>query len=638
MKLKFLIVIVLLNFSSVFSQDDKTVTLTVSAQGATLSEAKQNALRDAIEQAFGTFISSNTEILDDELVKDEIVSVSNGNIQKFEILSEVQIENGEWSTTLKAVVSVTKLTSFCESKGISVEFKGSLFAFNVNQQILNEKNEIKAIEDVCQVIRNIADVSFDYSITASDPISLDASNSKWRIPMYISVYKNSNFDNIPKILYSTLKGISLSLEEAKNYVQLGKNVYPISIASNENDYGYILLRTDASIAQLLETLYYFNHSLQNFNISNGIAGWSIKDNPKNLKYIYDYGFRIFIKKINNGSDSRANCKASVFYTHCSPRFNCNVGMVKELREVRSGNCGFNPGGNPILDYKKWVTTKSIWNGNSYVNTTGIANLGDFQTAITTNRSNVGSWKTSERYFTNQFSFIKNLDNEILNNVSGVVISFIPYNYENSKKKKNINEDKELVRFYYEDIRSLEEINKISEYTVKAVNRSLNLYSSVSSTNNKNQKKSKVSNNNEVSNKSITNSSASNVFKIKIQKNRTNINIRKKPVDGVVISQVSGGELYTVTNESPTDTPIYLLNNDMVLTDFQTGIKIEKPKDFKLSNVRENTNNTYYAELININNTINKVHIEKNKVKIEYNRWYYLEELKGWIYSIFCEKM
>lgn len=524
------IIILLANVS--FSQEDKTVTLTVSGQGKTQDEAKQNALRNAIEQAFGTFISSNTEILNDELVKDEIVSVSNGNIQMFEILSEVQIENGEWSTTLKSVVSVTKLTSFCESKGISVEFKGSLFAFNVNQQILNEKNEIKAIEDVCQVIRNIADVSFDYSITASDPISLDASNSKWRIPMYISVYKNSNFDNIPKILYSTLKGISLSLEEAKNYVQLGKNVYPISIASNENDYSYILLRTDASISRLTEMLYYFNHSLQNFNISDGIAEWSIKDKPENLKYIYDYGFRLFIKKINNGVDNGAYCKASVFYTHCSPRFNCNVGMVKELEEVNRGNCGFNPGTNPVLDYKNWGTTGRYGTSNVELNS------------------------RKEHYFTNQFSFVKNLQNEMLNNVSGLVISFIPfynntpiskdkeyqelassieveeglvlkvnglrykysaeqlkeifisivenpdmtlekwlsqqyftlssksmddltrrYNEFNSiyktnfkkykvMKNKELEENsKEIVRYYYDDIKTLEEINKISEYKV-----------------------------------------------------------------------------------------------------------------------------------------------------------------------------
>ena len=34
-----------------------------------------------------------------------------------------------------------------------------------------------------------------------------------------------------------------------------------------------------------------------------------------------------------------------------------------------------------------------------------------------------------------------------------------------KKKNNINEDKELVRFYYEDIRNIDEINKISEYKI-----------------------------------------------------------------------------------------------------------------------------------------------------------------------------
>ena len=460
----FLIIALAINFCT-YSQNDKTVTLTVSSQGQTISEAKQNALRDAIEQAFGTFISSNTEILNDELVKDEIVSVSNGNIQDYQVISEVELPNGFYATTLKATVSITKLTSFAKSKGAKIEFKGGLFAFNFNQQILNEKNEIKAIENVCQVIRNIADVSFDYSITASDPISLYASNSKWRIPMYISVYKNSNFDNIPKILYSTLKGISLSLEEAKNYVQLGKNVYPISIASNKNDYSHILLRTDASISRLLEMLYYFNHSVQNFKISNGIGEWTIKDKPNNLKYIYDYGFRIFIKKINNGRDSNAYCKASVFYTHCSPRFNCNVGMVKELDEVEDGNCGF----NPVLDYKNWSSTIRFWNGTSYVNKTGIANIEDFQTALKTNHSRFGSYTTGERYFTNQFSFIKNLDNKMLNSVPGVVISFIPYYYENSKKRKkkknNINEDKELVRFYYEDIRNIDEINKISEYKI-----------------------------------------------------------------------------------------------------------------------------------------------------------------------------
>ena len=128
-----------------FAQEDKTVTLTVSAQGQTISEAKQNALRDAIEQAFGAFISSNTEILNDDLIKDEIVSVSNGNIQDYEVISELELPNGSYATTLIATVSVTKLTAFVESKGVVVDFKGSILAANIKQQMLNEQNEINAL-------------------------------------------------------------------------------------------------------------------------------------------------------------------------------------------------------------------------------------------------------------------------------------------------------------------------------------------------------------------------------------------------------------------------------------------------------------------------------------------------------------
>lgn len=136
--MKQLILIMSLALSiNAYAQDDKTVTLVVSGQGKTQDEAKQNALRSAIEQAFGTFISSKTEILNDNLVKDEIVSVANGNIQKFEIISEVQIPSGGYATSLKATVSVTKLTSFVESKGVVVEFKGSILAANVKQQMLN---------------------------------------------------------------------------------------------------------------------------------------------------------------------------------------------------------------------------------------------------------------------------------------------------------------------------------------------------------------------------------------------------------------------------------------------------------------------------------------------------------------------
>ena len=735
MKLKFLIVVILLNFSSVFSQEDKTVTLTVSAQGQTISEAKQNALRDAIEQAFGAFISSNTEILNDELVKDEIVSVSNGNIQDYDVISEVELPNGSYATTLKATVSVTKLTSFVESKGVSVEFKGGLFAFNVNQQMLNEKNEVKAIKDLCQVIKNIADTSFDYTITVSAPKSINNDNSKWKIPFYVSVFKNKNFDKLTQLLYETLKGLTLTNQELDDYRLIDKETYTVSIALSEIQYSQIFLRKKESITELLKVLYYFNHSLQNFKINNGIDEWQSKDYyTKGVELGFGDSEEIRKAKLDKttlavkkyyGDFSRDRRFGFQSISHVVENVYENEKddsqATKILRKLVGLKCIYD-GGFRIF-YNSSVSPISVFykSHNMLLDRHDVIYLDGYQASTENfkcypcipftealykfkvpNKTKSHHWNNQSLQSNVSVSFLKTFDND-----SDLVISFIAVNkidnsfhesfsrlyfrgkYEVSKG--DYQTKGELVRFYYEDIRTLDEIQNISEYTVKPIS----LYSSLSSTNYENKPKvSDKSNEASVVFKSThyvndpdgwTNfrdaprgkilkrldnklqckflssengwalvelkssekgyihstrlkSNSSKIFKIKIQKNRTNINIRKKPVNGVVVGQVSGGELYTVTDESPTDSPIYLLNNDMVLTDFKTGEKIDKPKDFKLNNVSEHINNTYYAELINTDKTINKVYIEKNKVKIEYNSWFYLEEIKGWIYSIFCEKM
>ena len=61
-KIAFLLLFLgVLNFQLLMAQEERMVSLTVSGQGKTLEEAKHSALRNAIEQAFGAFISSKTE-------------------------------------------------------------------------------------------------------------------------------------------------------------------------------------------------------------------------------------------------------------------------------------------------------------------------------------------------------------------------------------------------------------------------------------------------------------------------------------------------------------------------------------------------------------------------------------------------
>lgn len=49
------------------AEDD--IKLTVYGEGTDKEEATKNALRSAIEQSFGTFVSSNTQQINDELLK-----------------------------------------------------------------------------------------------------------------------------------------------------------------------------------------------------------------------------------------------------------------------------------------------------------------------------------------------------------------------------------------------------------------------------------------------------------------------------------------------------------------------------------------------------------------------------------------
>lgn len=228
--MKQLILIILLAFSiNAYTQDDKVVTLVVNGQGKTKDEAKQNALRSAIEQVFGAFVSSKTEILNDSLVKDEIVSVANGNIQQFNIISEVQIPNGDYTTSLKATVSVTKLTAFVESKGVIAEFKGNILAANVKQQILNEQNEIKSIENIVNTCKEILDLSCDFELVRGEPKQKNNDNNIWAVPVKINVLFNKNIEQFTQYFMNSLKGICMSSEEVKQYNKLGKKTYKIAL-------------------------------------------------------------------------------------------------------------------------------------------------------------------------------------------------------------------------------------------------------------------------------------------------------------------------------------------------------------------------------------------------------------------------
>ena len=178
------------------------VKLVASGEGMTETEAVHNALRSAIEQTYGVFVSANTDILNDDLVKDEVVTVSSGNIHSYKTLGCVELANGNKSVQVEAVVSVSSLVDFAKAKGATCEFAGAVFGANLKMVNLNKENAEKALEHLYEQLNAIASNMYDYELNVGEP-KVDGN-----IEITVLVKANENYKQFTDIVYNTLTSLS----------------------------------------------------------------------------------------------------------------------------------------------------------------------------------------------------------------------------------------------------------------------------------------------------------------------------------------------------------------------------------------------------------------------------------------------
>lgn len=227
------IALFVLNIFQMSAQNNDEVTLVVSADGTTKEEATKVALRSAIEQAYGTFVSANTTILNDELVKDEIVTISSGNIKKYEEVSNSLLPDGRTYVTIRATVSISKLVSYAQKKGATTEFAGAAFAMDIKMKELNKQNELIAIKHMEEKLNSISNL-FDFTLELETPEAItkdvrDETTNRYikKIVSYkirgkVGVFYNDNTELYINILFNTINALRLSEDEIKDYEQ--KNI------------------------------------------------------------------------------------------------------------------------------------------------------------------------------------------------------------------------------------------------------------------------------------------------------------------------------------------------------------------------------------------------------------------------------
>lgn len=196
--------------ATTFAQDE--VTLTVIGTGENEEKATLQALRSAIEQTFGAFVSANTTILNDEIVQDEIVSISTGNVTKYEKNAVVTLPNGHVSVSLNATIAINKLISYAQSKGAKAEFAGATYATNAKLLRLKIQSIEKAYEIMVQQMEQIAPEMFTFKLTLGEP---QRQSNQYAFDCVIEIFSNIASHNFRLLFLNTMKEFVLNENEIK---------------------------------------------------------------------------------------------------------------------------------------------------------------------------------------------------------------------------------------------------------------------------------------------------------------------------------------------------------------------------------------------------------------------------------------
>ena len=303
------IILIVLKFATInYAQtENKDVSITASGSGKTLEVAKQAALRSATEQAFGAFISSKTEMFNDQVVADQMASVSSGNIKSYEVLNQDQLPDGRWVVTLKTLVSVDKLTSFVKAKGIAIEINGGMFALNIKQQALNEQGEVESVVEMIGIMHELLQTSYDFALKNGSPKNLNNDNNSWEIPITIEAIANKNMNFTANYFIKTIQSLNLNKNDVETYKSLGKEVYPIAITHKAQTDTYYL-RNAYSMKAIYSLFGFWNFYTRLFTFkveSNSKKADGIQETNEALNALYG-GSLNTNKNIINGTDEVIN--------------------------------------------------------------------------------------------------------------------------------------------------------------------------------------------------------------------------------------------------------------------------------------------------------------------------------------------
>jgi len=128
---------------SVNAADTKQVE--VSGVGETLSAAKADAVRQAVEKVVKSYVSSDLIISNDDVIRDKVISYSNGFVEKVAVVNQSRRSDGLFEVKVIATVSTRKVIRKLEDENIAVTELESESMFAQATSSMNTENSFREL-------------------------------------------------------------------------------------------------------------------------------------------------------------------------------------------------------------------------------------------------------------------------------------------------------------------------------------------------------------------------------------------------------------------------------------------------------------------------------------------------------------
>lgn len=269
MKKVLLLIAVIFSTAAAFAQMSD-VTLTVIGTGATEEIATQNALRRALEEAYGAFLVSRTSIVMDELASDEIVVNTNGQVKELKQNAISTLPNGHISVSITATVSMQEIISYAQGKGCEVAFMGDAFVANLKMMQLKVDNATKTLKILTEQIEDLSEDLFSFELSmGSSPVLINIEDKEYYVfKGQLNVYSNYASHYFYNLLHNTLSALQLNTSERDFFNRTQLPISRFTIEYGDSYYDGIPIQPD--------TLAYYHKRIRN-SISSALHRVKIRE-------------------------------------------------------------------------------------------------------------------------------------------------------------------------------------------------------------------------------------------------------------------------------------------------------------------------------------------------------------------------